>query len=155
MTTHSRDEIERVHDRYIETRRRIEAGELGWDALADFFTDDATFVDPAWGRIEGNAAIREFLRTSMKGLDGWSFPHEWRLIEGDRLVASWWNRLPGCRADGSPYQARGLTIMTYAGGGKFSCEEDLLNMAHVFELIQESGWQPSAEVTMPPPNPRR
>jgi ketosteroid isomerase-like protein len=155
MANHPRSEIESAHDRYLETRGRIEAGELGWDALADFFTDDATFVDPAWGRIEGKAAIREFLTTSMKGLDGWSFPHEWRMIEGDRLVAAWWNRLPGKRADGSPYQARGLTIMTYAGDGKFSLEEDLLNMAHIFELIQESGWQPSAEVTMPPPNPRR
>jgi ketosteroid isomerase-like protein len=155
MASHSRAEIELAHDRYLDCRHRIEAGEAGWEALADFFTDGATFIDPAWGRIEGKDAIREFLITSMKGLDDWSFPHQWRMIEGDRLVAEWRNRLPGKRADGTYYEAPGLTVMMYAGDGKFSYEEDLLNMVHVLQLIEESGWQPSAEVTMPPQNPRR
>ena len=155
MATHPRADIEAAHDRYLDCRRRIEAGELGWGALADFFTDGATFIDPAWGRIEGKAAIHEFLVNSMKGLDDWSFPHQWRMIEGDRLVAAWRNRLPGKRTDGTYYEAPGLTVMVYAGAGKFSHEEDLLNMVHVLQLIEESGWQPSTEVTMPPQNPRR
>lgn len=155
MSSFPKGEIEAAHDRYVETRERIAAGELGWDALADFFTEDATFIDPAWGRVEGRSAIREFFTMSMTGLDGWSFPHEWRVIDGDRIVASWQNRLPGARPDGTPYQAHGLTVMTYAGGGKFSFEEDLLNMVHVLELILESGWKPSGAVNLPPPNPRR
>ena len=58
---HSEQEIRATYERYVATRDRVEAGELGWDALAAFFTDDATFIDPAWGRVEGIAAIREFL----------------------------------------------------------------------------------------------
>lgn len=155
MSSHSVEEVEGAYARYLEERRRVEAGEVGWDALAVFFTDDATFIDPAWGRIEGIAAIREFLVESMLGLDDWSFPHEWTAVDGDRLVARWWNRLPGQRPDGSHYQAPGISIMVYAGDGRFSYEEDLLNMVHVGELIRESGWKPPAGFNAPPPQPRR
>ena len=155
MPQHPRQEIEAAYARYLETRTRIEAGGLGWDALADFFTDDASFIDPAWGRIEGIESIRGFLVESMAGLEDWSFPHEWTLVDGDRLVSRWQNRLPGRRPDGSPYQAPGISILIYAGEGRFSHEEDLLNMVHVGELIRESGWKPPPEVNLPPARPRR
>jgi ketosteroid isomerase-like protein len=150
-----RSEIRATYERYVATRDRVEAGALGWDALADFFTDDAVFIDPAWGRVEGIDAIRRFLVESMACLEDWSFPHEWCAVEGDRLVSYWQNRLPGRRADGSPYQAPGVSIMTYAGAGKFAREEDLLNMVHVTELIRESGWRPRAGFHAPPRQPRR
>ncbi|MGH0031043.1 MAG: nuclear transport factor 2 family protein [Myxococcota bacterium] len=149
------EEIERTYRRYVETRGRVEAGELGWDALAAFFTDDATFIDPAWGRVEGIEAIREFLVESMVGLEDWEFPHEWSMVDGDRLIARWQNRLPGQRPDGTPYQAPGYSFMVYAGDGRFSYEEDLLNMVHVNELIRESGWKPSGPFNVPPRHPRR
>jgi ketosteroid isomerase-like protein len=155
MAQYDEGEIRDTYERYVATRDRIEAGELGWQALADFFTDDATFIDPAWGRVEGIEAIRKFLGESMAGLEDWTFPHEWTLVEGDLVVTRWQNRLPGRRPDGSPYQAPGISILRYAGGGKFSYEEDLLNMVHVTELIVESGWKPSGEMHLPPSNPRR
>jgi ketosteroid isomerase-like protein len=148
-------EIRATHDRYVATRDRIEAGELGWDALAAFFTEDATFVDPAWGRIQGIAEIRKFLVESMAGLEDWRFPHQWCAIEGSRLVTQWLNRLPGRRADGTFYEAPGVSIFEYAGGGRFSFEMDLLNMVHVGELIRESGWRPPASFRAPPRHPRR
>lgn len=155
MASFAKEEIEAAYARYLEARRRVEAGELGWDALADFFTDDATFIDPAWGRVEGIDAIRRFLVESMAGLDDWSFPHEWTAVEGERLVAKWWNRLPGQRPDGSHFEAPGLSIMVYAGEGRFRYEEDLLNMVHVAELIRESGWKPPPGFNLPPRQPTR
>ena len=152
---HSEQEIRSTYERYVETRGRVEAGELGWDALAAFFTDDATFIDPAWGRIEGIAEIRKFLVESMEGLEDWEFPHEWSMVQGDRLIARWQNRLPGRRADGSRYEAPGYSLMVYAGEGRFRYEEDLLNMVHVGELIRESGWKPGPTCNAPPRNPRR
>jgi ketosteroid isomerase-like protein len=149
-------EIRETYDRYVATRDRIEAGELGWNALAEFFTPDATFIDPAWGRVQGIAAISEFLADSMAGLEGWTFPREWTAIaEGNRLISGWQNRLPGRRADGTPYQAPGISIMVYAGDGKFSYEEDILNMLHITELIGESGWMPGAGFKPPPAKPQR
>ena len=41
---HPADEVKAAYGRYLDARHRVEAGELGWDALADFFTDDATFI---------------------------------------------------------------------------------------------------------------
>lgn len=149
------DEIRAAYERYVETRNRVEAGEVPWDALAAFFTDDAVFIDPAWGRVEGIDAIREFLVESMQGLEDWEFPHQWTAIEDGRLIARWLNRLPGRRLDGSFYEAPGYSIMIYAGDGRFSYEEDLLNMVHVNELIRESGWKPSGPFNMPPREPIR
>lgn len=152
---HDPKEIRDAYDRYVAQRDKAEAGEVGWQTLADFFTEDATFVDPAWGRVEGRDAIRHFMVESMTGLEGWEFPREWTGVDGDRLVSVWQNRLPGRREDGSYYQAPGVSVMTYAGDGRFSSEEDILNMAHVFELIRESGWKPGPGAVAPPPTPRR
>jgi ketosteroid isomerase-like protein len=150
-----REEILETYEHYVSTRNRVEAGELGWQALADFFTEDATFVDPAWGRIHGRDAIRQFLEESMAGLEGWTFPRQWTAVEGNLLVSSWQNRLPGQRSDGTPYEATGFSILAYAGDAHFSYEEDILNMVHVGELIRESGWKPGPGFRAPPARPTR
>ena len=154
-TVFPEQEIREAYDRYVETRNRVETSELPWSTLADFFTDDATFVDPAWGRVDGIDAIRAFLDESMAGLEDWTFPREFTAIDGNRLISGWQNRLPGTRPDGTPYQTLGVSIMTYAGNGRFCREEDIVNMTHVMELIQESGWKPGAGFQPPPQNPRR
>jgi hypothetical protein len=92
---------------------------------------------------------------SMVGLEGWTFPRQWTAVEGNRLISCWQNRLPGARTDGSHYEAPGISIMTYAGNGKFSREEDILNMVHVTELMRESGWKPGPGLNIPPKPPRR
>ncbi len=155
MPEYANKEILETHGRFIDIRNRVVAGDLGWDAMADFFTDDATFVDPAWGRVDGLENIRAFFKESMQGLDGWEFPHEWEMVDGNRLVTGWQNRLPGRRPDGGYWQAPGVSRFIYAGGGKFSLEHDILNMTHVFEVMKQSGWKPSGALNAPPPNPVR
>lgn len=149
MTEFPREEVQAALENYLEVRRRIEAGELGWEALADLFTEDATYIDPAWGRFVGRENILKFQRDSMQGLEDWTFPIEWITVDGNRIIIKFWNRLPGRRADGSYYEAPGLQVLIYAGNRKFSYDEDLLNMVHVMELIQESGWVPGPDVKMP------
>ena len=151
------EEILEAHRRYIDTRIRIDAGELTWDALAEFFVEDATFIDPAWGRVDGLENIRVFWAESMAGLEDWSFPHEWEAIDGNHLITGWPNRLPGRRADGTYYQAPGMSRFLYAGNRTFSFEHDVLNMTHVIELIKESGWLPKPEkpINNPPAHPVR
>lgn len=156
MPTHTERETEALdtYRRYVETRDRIESGELAWSALAEFFTDDAVFVDPAWGRIDGRPAIAQFMEESMSGID-WTFPEEWTIVDGDRVVTMFQNRLPGRRPDGGPWQVPGVSVLTYAGDGRFSSETDLINMVHLFEVMQESGWRPDGELNAPPAVPRR
>lgn len=152
---HPQDEVQATVDGYLALRNRIEAGQATWLDLADIFTDDAVYIDPAWGRIQGIAEIREFLVESMRGLEDWRFPISFAAINGDDVVVAWRQVLPGQRDDGRAYQQTGVSLMRYAGGGKFSFEEDLLNMTHVLEDLAESSWRPRAGFVPPPPNPDR
>jgi ketosteroid isomerase-like protein len=152
---HPAAEVRATVDAYVAMRARIEAGEATWVDLADFFTDDAVYIDPAWGRIQGIHEIREFLVDSMRGLEDWQFPMRFTTVEGDDVVTVWTQVLPGQRADGRAYEQTGVSLLRYAGDGKFSYEEDLLNMAHVLEDLAASGWRPGAGFTPPPANPVR
>ena len=91
----------------------------------------------------------------MRGLEDWRFPLRFAAIEGDDVVTVWTQILPGQRDDGRPYEQTGVSILRYAGDGKFSYEEDLLNMAHVLEDLATSGWRPGPGFTAPPANPDR
>jgi len=152
---HPREEIEAAIEHYLQVRSDAEEGRGGWDDLDQLFTDDATFIDPAWGRVTGIENLRTFWRESMQGLDDWRFPHLGHLIDGDQVVLKWANRLPGQRDDGSFYDVPGASLMTYAGDGRFSYEEDLMNMVHLMEVIAESGYQFAPDMNQPPRNPPR
>lgn len=42
-----------------------------------------------------------------------------------------------------------MSVLEYAGGGKFAFEEDIINMVHLYEVPQESGWVPGKVVRWP------
>jgi ketosteroid isomerase-like protein len=155
MTAHPREEVQAAADRYRTLREAVDRGEQPWTALADLFTDDAVYIDPAWGRVEGRGAIAEFIEESMTGLEDWSFPVEYIAIEGDVVVIKWTQVLPGERPDGGRWTQSGYSTLVYAGDGRFSYEEDLLNMVHVTEDLAASRWRPGPGFTPPPPNPNR
>jgi hypothetical protein len=152
---HPREEIEATMTRYLDVRARIDRGDGTWSDLTPFFTDDAVFIDPAWGRVEG---IDEMQRTvfgdAMVGFEAWKFPVEFYAIDGDNVVVKWKQVLPGARPDGSRYEQSGVSTLIYAGDGKFCYEEDLLNMVHVLEDMRASKCRVSA-VAMPPEQPNR
>jgi hypothetical protein len=151
----SREEIEAAVSRYVDLRERIGRGEATWTDLADLFTDDVVYIDPAWGRIEGIDELRSFLDESMRGLEDWAFPVEYTAITGDTVVVKWTQQLPGARPDGTRYEQSGYSTLVYAGDGKFSYEEDLLNMTHVLEDLAASGWRPRPGFVAPPAEPNR
>src|SRR4051812_27435017 len=94
-----REEVEAAVASYVAVRERMDAGDGGWEDMAALFTDDATYIDPAWGLIEGIGPIRDFMQESMAGLEDWLFPIEWISIDGEHVVVKWTQRLPGQRAD--------------------------------------------------------
>jgi hypothetical protein len=153
MSSEIEQEARETWAKYLETRERIEAGELPWSALADYFADDAVFIDPAWGRVEGIDAIREFLVESMKGLEDWRFPERWTMFDGNRIVTMFDQILPS--SDGVERKQAGISTIYYAGDGKFSYEMDLMNMAHINEDLRGSGWRPSDDFNFPPADPVR
>src|SRR3954468_15071807 len=147
--TFPREEVEATVARYVDVRGRIDSGELTWTDLCQFFTDDAVFIDPAWGRVEGIDAIRTFMVDSMAGLDDWTFPVEFTAIDGDNVIIKWTEVFPRADGRGSATQS-GFSRLVYAGSGKFRYEEDLLNMVHVLDDMRASGWKPTGPMNAPP-----
>jgi hypothetical protein len=140
-----------TYDRFVALRDEIDVGNQPWSRLADFFTEDAAYIDPAWGRIEGREAIRDFFTRSMAGLTGygWSPPENWTMAEGHRLISQW-DQILGEKPDGSPWIVPGLSILYYAGDGLFCYSHDMLNMTHVGETLKAMQWKPPASFNMPP-----
>src|SRR5262249_34244428 len=145
-----------TYERYVALRDKIDRGEKSWSELADFFTEDAVYIDPGWGRIEGRDAIREFMERSMAGLTGygWSSPENWTMAQGHRIVSQW-DQLMGQRDDGRPWKVAGLSILYYAGDGLFCYSHDMLNMTHIGQTMRDMGWQPPPAFNAPPRRPNR
>jgi len=152
--TFPEDEVRAAVDRYLALRGRLDRGEGEWTEIADLFTDDAVYVDAAWGRVEGREAIRQFFADAMAGVD-FTFPVDFFAVSGNWVVVKWRQVLPGSRPDGRPWQQSAVSTMLYAGEGLFRYEEDLMNLLHAIEDVAASGWQPGPGFNAPPEVPDR
>jgi uncharacterized protein (TIGR02246 family) len=113
-----------------------------WSAWADQFTEDAVYVEHHYGRFEGREAIRDWITKTMSewpGCDMPDFPIDWYVIDEERgwIVCRVLNRMkdPG---DGTVHEEGNITILHYAGDGKWSYEEDVYNPAHFATMVK--GW---------------
>ena len=62
-----------TYQNFVAMRDEIDSGSRGWGDLAEFFTTDAVYIDPAWGRQETRSGIRQFFIDSMAGLTGFGW----------------------------------------------------------------------------------
>lgn len=147
-------EVQAALEHYLAVRGRLDRGEGEWVEYADLFTEDAVFVDVAWGRVEGRDAVAQLFTEAMSGLD-FTFPVDFSAVDGDWIMVKWRQVLPGTRPDGRAYEQSAVSTIRYAGDGRFDYQEDVLNVVHTMEDIVESGWQPGPDFTDPPPNPNR
>ena len=142
----SREELEEAFANYQAVA--LAAGTSGdWDAWADLFTEDATYVEHLYGTMGGREAIRRWITTTMSqpvNEDMRYFPMEWYVIDEERgwVVCQVWNRMidPG---DGSLHQAENMTLIKYAGNGLWSYEEDCYNPSHFMTMLQ--AWRDRSE----------
>ena len=145
-----------TYGRFVARRDEIDAGKQPWSALADFFTEDGVYIDPAWGRVEGRENIRNFFEASMAGLTGhgWSTPENWTMTDGHRLISQW-DQVLGHKEDGTPWMVAGLSILYYARNGLFCYSHDMLNMTHIGETLRAMQWRPPPQFNRPPHHPNR
>jgi hypothetical protein len=132
MGRYSRAELEQAFQHYQDEVDRI-AGSGDWARFADLFAEDATYREHAYGDFAGREEIREWIvrtMTTFPGSEMPRFPIEWHVVDEDRdrIVCEVWNDLvdPG---DGQRHGASNITILTYAGDGLWSREEDVYNPA--------------------------
>ncbi len=141
MGRFSRSEIEDAFASY--QRVALEAGTSGdWNAWADLFTEDATYVEHVFGTFGGREAIRSWICKTMASPPNDQmkfFPIEWYMVDEERawVVCQVWNRMvdPG---DGSLHQAYNFTLLKYAGNGLWSYEEDIYSPKAFGDMI--TGW---------------
>lgn len=119
------------------------AATADYNAFAELFTDDCTYIEHVFGEMHGREAVRSWIVPLMKAYPNDQmarYTHDWVLFdeENGRVVFCARTHMadPG---DGSALSATNWTMIDYAGDGLFSREEDIYNPANFGKLLQD--WQ--------------
>jgi len=122
MGKYSHDELEQAFRTYWRT------GVVGedWDAWADLFTEDALYVEHVLGSMHGREEIRQWIKPIMAQYGELYTVYEWHMVDAalGRVVVYMHNRRDHPDGQGGVLDFPGITILDYAGGGKWSKEED-------------------------------
>ena len=124
MADFDRQEVEDAFVHYWQT------GAVGedWEAWADLFTDDALYVEHVLGNMQGRDAIKAWIRPIMDQYSELYTVYEWHVIEGDRVVMYMQNRRDDPEEGQPPIDFPGISVLRYAGDGKWSYEEDFWSL---------------------------
>lgn len=131
MAKYSRVELERALQVYNEARDR--ASVTGdWSIWAEVFTDDAEYVEHAYGIMHGKEQIRDWITKVMAPFPHMTFPQDWVVYDEDNgaVLFQCQNRLEHpTDPNGEPFQFPSWTRLVYAGSNKWRSEEDIYNPA--------------------------
>ena len=102
-----------------------------WDAWVAHYTDHVDYIEHAMGTMKGRDQVRDWIHQTMSTFPGshmTAFPSRWHVIDDDtgRVICELDNpmRDPG---DGTIISATNISIITYAGNGKWCRQEDIYN----------------------------
>ncbi len=102
-----------------------------WDPWVAQYTHDIVYVEHAMGTMSGRDEVRAWITRTMSTFPGshmTDFPSLWSVIDEERgrVICELDNpmRDPG---DGTIISATNISIVTYAGDGQWSRQEDIYN----------------------------
>src|SRR6185295_18523875 len=134
MVSFDRDELEQAFRRYWQT------GAVGerWDAWADLFTEDADYVEHVLGNLKGREAIRAWIKPIMAQYGELYTAYEWHTVDAEsgRVIVYMQNRRDHPSGKGV-IDFPGITVLGYAGTGKWKREEDFWALPKATKASEE------------------
>ena len=115
----------------VEAEVDAAASTRNWDDWVAHSTPDVDYIEHALGTMKGREQVRDWIYRTMTTFPGshmTAFPSLWSVIDTERgrVICELDNpmRDPG---DGTIISATNITIVTYAGDGLWSRQEDIYN----------------------------
>jgi len=140
MAKFTREGLVKAYGHYQELREQ--ASTTGdWSIWGNQFTEDARYVEHAYGEFQGRDAIVKWICEVMAPFPQMTFPNDWIVYDPDegRVVFQAQNRLEHpSDPNGGPFQFPSWTLLHYAGDLQWSYEEDMYNPKEGADAI--SGW---------------
>ena len=131
VTEYRRSEVEKAYQQFVA------AGDSGdWNAWTELHSEDGVWVEHHLGTFVGREAIRAAILTAMKPVPMMTFPVEWHVIEGNRVVYYPWQVFPDPAGGNRSYRFGCVTILDYAGAGLWSRQEDIYNPQEADEVVK-------------------
>lgn len=133
-----REELETAFEKYQDAA--LKGAQTGdWRDWAELFTEDATYFEHHFGKFWGRESIYQWISATMKPFPAnhmTAFPVRWYSIDEEKawIICEVMNRMADL-GDGKIYEEPNITILHYAGNGKFSYEEDAYNPANMGTMI--------------------
>ncbi len=108
----------------FEEFQRLGARGRDWPAWSALFTDDATYIEHCMGRFRGADGVKAFIVEAMKPVAPMTFSVDWAILQPPYVAFNIWNHMPDPNGSGLRYSFSNLSLLIYAGHGKWSWEED-------------------------------
>ena len=134
MPNYDIDEVERAFRSYWEK------GAIGedWDAWSDLFTEDVEYIEHILGSKHGREEVRDWIKPIMAEFGEMYTAYEWHMCEpSGRIVVYMQNRRDNPDPSAPPIDFPGMTVLQYAGDGKFSLEEDFWSLVEGQRTMKE------------------
>lgn len=110
----------------ILTRGITDEDWVGW---TEHLTEDVLYVERVFGTMHGRAQVRAWITELMAARADVHGVLNWFTVAGDRVVFDMTNRIYH-PVEGQPhFDFAGLTVLRYAGDGRFGYEEDYWDQA--------------------------
>lgn len=152
MPDFAADELERAFLAHMEKVEDVRA-RGAWEELPSLFTEDAEYVEHAFGTFHGREEIGRWAVKTMTAYPGrvmTGFPLAWHVVDAPsgRVICELRNLMPD-PGDGSALEESNITILTYAGDGLWSREEDVYNPMRFARMATDWARRAEAHGTLP------
>jgi limonene-1,2-epoxide hydrolase len=140
MPEFSLDELRQAYENFKLVSDRC-AASGDYNAFAELFTEDCTYIEHAFGEMHGREEVRSWIVPLMEGYpinQMERYTHDWVFFdeENGRVVFCARTHMadPG---DGSSHTATNWTMIDFADNGLVSREEDIYNPVNFGKMIGE------------------